>query len=397
MTREGTEEATTMTLLKANEGAVVQVSPDGVAAGLVTQAGLVRIRGQNILFSPTQRAIFALNDTAADIWRSLQEGASPDAIPRRIMRGHVDALDAKEYVQTALRDWERLGLIRPHAPSASASLHKHVVQTVAVADRRIRIVYPATHVFPAITVFRHLEVQPEATDTLLELVEHGDRIHVFRNSDWLRTCSPEEIPTVLKGELLSEALEHGIYELALHAAALSSGERLILLCGDPGAGKTTLTLALAQSGFGFVSDDVTLLNCGGLGIGLPFAAGVKPGAWPLLAGYYPELAAAPIFRRPDGKRVRYIVPKHFSPVSQAPRAIGWVILLNRDRGSRPSLDPVDAVGALRGLLNGAFAPGRDLGSTAFEVLTQVIGSARTCSLTYSSLEDALELIRGACR
>lgn len=386
-----------MTLLKANEGAVVQVSPDGVAAGLVTQAGLVRIRGQNILFSPTQRAIFALNDTAADIWRSLQEGASPDAIPRRIMRGHVDALDAKEYVQTALRDWERLGLIRPHAPSASASLHKHVVQTVAVADRRIRIVYPATHVFPAITVFRHLEVQPEATDTLLELVEHGDRIHVFRNSDWLRTCSPEEIPTVLKGELLSEALEHGIYELALHAAALSSGERLILLCGDPGAGKTTLTLALAQSGFGFVSDDVTLLNCGGLGIGLPFAAGVKPGAWPLLAGYYPELAAAPIFRRPDGKRVRYIVPKHFSPVSQAPRAIGWVILLNRDRGSRPSLDPVDAVGALRGLLNGAFAPGRDLGSTAFEVLTQVIGSARTCSLTYSSLEDALELIRGACR
>ena len=63
----------------------------------------------------------------------------------------------------------------------------------------------------------------------------------------------------------------------------------------------------------------------------------------------------------------------------------------------PMLQLVGEYDETRGLLNGAFAPGRDLGSTAFEALTQVIGSVRTCSLTYSSLEDALELIRGARR
>lgn len=382
---------------EAIERNAISVPADHVQPGLVTQARLVRLHGQNILFSASQRAIFALNDTAADIWLALQEGAPPESIPRRILRGCLGPVSAKEHVRTALDEWERLGLIRPQAPPTSTSPDNRLSQTLAVAGRAIRIVYPAAHAFPAITVFSHLEVRQERADTVFELVEHGDRTHLFRDGEWLRPCVPDEIATVLKGELLAEALKHGTYELALHAAALSRGERLVLLCGNPGAGKTTLTLALAQAKFGFVSDDVTLLSASGHGIGLPFAAAVKSGAWPLLGEYYPDLDAKPLFRRPDGKRVRYVVPKEFSLGSLSPRPIGWVILLHRDRHSSPNLARVDAVSALRGLLNGAFAPGQELGSTAFDVLTQVIGSARTCFLTYSRLEDAVELLERACR
>jgi len=74
-----------------------------------------------------------------------------------------------------------------------------------------------------------------------------------------------------------------------------------------------------------------------------------------------------------------------------------VILLRRDRTSTPRLDPVDPVAALRGLLTGAFSPDQELGSTAFDALAHVIGSAQAYCLTYSSLADAVELIRGACR
>ncbi len=379
---------------EATDRTAAQGPADDKSARFVIQARLVRIKEQNILFSPSQRAIFALNDTAADIWRSLQEGLPPAAISRKIACGHFDTLEASRHVEAALKDWEHLGLIRPCAPSCCASPDEHVSQMLAVAGRYIQIVYPAAHAFPAITVFKHLEIRRETADIVLQPVEHGDRIHLFRNGDWVLSCPPDELATVLKGELLNDILKHGAYELALHTAALLKGERLALLCGDPGAGKTTLTLALAQAGFGFVADDVTLLDSGGLGVGLPFAPAIKPGSWPLLTEYYPDLDMTPIFRRPDSKRVRYVLPKDFMPLS--PSAVGWVFLLRRDRDSKPSLDPVDTIGALRGLLNGAFAPGRELGSTAFDVLTHVIGSAQVYCLTYSRLQDAVELIRRAC-
>lgn len=361
---------------------------DGSRATFVAQARLVRVGDQNILFSPSRRAMFALNDSAAEIWRALQEGAAGKTIQRRLMEASVE---------TALDDWERLGLIRPLAPSPPVFSRDYVNQVLAIAGRRIRIVYPAGIAHPTASVFAHLQVPGEAADVLFQAVQHRERIHLFRNGAWVLSCPPAGLATALKGELLADALGRDDYELALHAAALFNGERLMLLCGQPGAGKTTLTLALAHAGFGFASDDVTLLNANGLGVGLPFAAAAKSGAWPLLGEFCPDLDAAPVFRRPDNKRVRYVLPQQFSPSSMSPRAVGWVILLRRDRTSTPRLDPVDPVAALRGLLTGAFAPAQELGSTAFDALAHVIGSAQAYCLTYSSLADGVELIRGACR
>lgn len=364
-------------------------------ARFVLQGRLACIRGQYVLFSSSQRAIFALNDTAADIWRSLEEGMPPEAISFEIASHGVEMQEANRHVEAALTDWERLDLIRPCLPPDPASSPEHVSQVVAVPGRCVRIVYPAGLAYPAATVFRHLEVRREDADLLLQLVDHGDRIHLFRNGNWVLSCSPEELPTMLKGQLLTEALEHGAYELAVHAAALVSNDRALLLCGNPGAGKTTLTLALVHAGFGFAGDDVALLDSSGQSVGLPFAPAVKAGAWPILAGYCPDLDAAPVFRRPDRKRVRYPVPMHCIPPS--PRAVGWVVLLRRGSDAKARLDPVDPVDALRGLLNGSFAIGRELSDSAFDLLSRVIESAEAYCLTYSRLDDAVKLIRKMCR
>ncbi|WP_378942252.1 PqqD family peptide modification chaperone [Mesorhizobium sp. ANAO-SY3R2] len=361
------------------------------------QGRLARIKGQNILFSASRRAIFTLSDNAADIWRSLEDGLPLEAIALRLARHGVDVQEARGHVELALADLERLGLIRPRAPSSMSS-HGHVSQMVSVRGLCVRIVYPAALASPAMTVFRHLEVRLARTaDIELEIVERGGRVHLFRNSDWIQSCSPDELATTLKGQLLTEALEHGAYELALHAASLLRNERMLLLCGSPGAGKTTLTLALVHAGFGLAADDVTLLDSNGQGVGLPFAPAVKAGAWPLLAEFWPDLDAAPVFRRPDRKRVRYIVPNAFAVASSSPRPVGWVVLLRRGRDQEASLEPIDAAGALHGLLNGAFAPGGELGGSAFDALAQAIGSAKAFCLTYSRLDDAVGLLRKTCR
>ncbi|MER8753774.1 aldolase [Mesorhizobium sp. M1050] len=370
---------------------------DHSSATFVIQGRLVRVRERNVLFSPTNQAIFAINDTAADIWRCLEEGMAPQAISVEMMRRGVERLEANRHVEAALADWQRLSLIRPRVPVSPSAAQELVSQVVAVAGLNIRIVYPAAYAFPAITVFRHLEVRSVAADVLLEVVEHGGRIHLFRDGNWILSCPPDELAVTLKGQLLNEVLDHGVYELALHAAGLFSNGRMVLLCGNPGAGKTTLTLALVHAGFGFAADDVTLLDSRGHGVGLPFACAVKAGAWPLLAEYCADLDDAPVCRRPDRRRVRFAVPKASVSLALSPLPIGSVILLRRGHGSKACLEPVDPANALRGLLNGALAPGGKLSGTAFEVLTQLIGSAETYCLNYSKLDDAVQLISQACR
>lgn len=356
---------------------------------------LARIRDQHILFSPSRQALFALNDTGADIWRSLEDGMSPEAISSEIANRGVDWHQAVGYVETAVRQWERVGLIWLSPAWFSTLSHDRVSQVVAVPGAHVRIAYPAAHALPAATVFRHLEVQGSVADVALELVEHSDSIYLFRHGHSIHSCSSDELATMLKGQLLAEVLERGTYELAVHAAALLRDDRILLLCGSPGAGKTTLALGLVHAGFGFAGDDVTLLDSLGYGMGIPFAPAVKAGAWPVLAEYYPELDAAPVCRRPDRRRVRYLIPKEF--VSPSPRPVGWVVLLRRHVNARAVLTPVDPVGALRGLLNGSFALGGEMTGTAFDMLTEVIGSADVYCLTYSRLEDAIALLQKACR
>ncbi len=365
-----------------------------VQSRFVLGGQLACVSGRNILFSASQGAIYVLNDTAAGIWRALAAGEPPDAIAPQIA-GHGNGSRAADAcVDAALEEWMRLGLIRP-LPSSAIGIPSEYIQTVSLAGVDVRIVYPATRAFPAAAVYRHLETRREAVDVVLQLEEHGGRLHLLRNEEWILSCLPKELPSALKGQLLAEVLEHAVYELVLHAAALLCGNRLVVLCGKPGAGKTTLSLALVHAGLGLAGDDVMLLNGEGRGIGLPFAPAVKSGAWPILAEYCPELAASPVFRRPDRKRVRYPVPEAIAPSS--PRAVGWVILLDRDRNAPTRLEPVDPVDALRVLLEGAFAPGQALTGPAFEVLTETLRSAQLYRLTYSNLHEAVQVVVKTCR
>jgi HprK-related kinase A len=53
---------------------------------------------------------------------------------------------------------------------------------------------------------------------------------------------------------------HAHHYLMLHAAVLEKNGRAVILPGDPGAGKSTLTAALTLSGFRLLSDELTLVD-----------------------------------------------------------------------------------------------------------------------------------------
>lgn len=353
------------------------------------------IAGRNILFSEADQKLFEINDMAAYIWRSIEDGFKQDVILNEMVAQGVTRRLAETYLNTALLEWTRLGFMKPESMPCALSDKASLCQDIIVTGMSIRIRYATSLASIVAPIFEHLESQTAAPNVILDVSDQGERVHLLRNGSWLCSCSREETATVLKGQLLDEVLEGTDYELALHAAALIRNGRMLLIGGHPGAGKTTLTLALVNAGFGFAGDDLALLNSEGQVTGVPFAPAVKAGAWKLAATYRPDIHRTSIFRRPDRKRVRY--PSPLGLVPAAPYSIGWLMLLDRRPGAAASLTPVDPVGAVGWMLQDSHTQSQRLTPRGFKAIGRAIERAEYYRLTYSHLEDAVELLHQTCQ
>jgi hypothetical protein len=356
---------------------------------------LSRVAGRNLVFSSTRQKVYELNDTAAEVWRSLHDGRAPRSIVERLVKeGHAPA-SADGYVSSMLAEWNRLGIRPPLQKLVRSCANERLRQSIDLTGLRICLRFRMPQAQASSQIFEHLAVDGQSHDVTFDIVNRGRECHLYRNRQWIDACSCEGLAPVLKGRLMTEVLQGDTHVLALHAATLAFRRRLLLLCGRPGAGKSTLTLALAHAGFGFASDDLALLHTDGKVSGVPFAAAVKPGSWPLVAKLWPRLLHAPVFVRGDGKRVRYVVPHAID--SPGAKPVGWVVLLCRERNADATLAPIDFSEALEGLLAGAYADRERLTTAGFAALITAVARARCFRLVYADLNDAVRTLQRACQ
>jgi hypothetical protein len=95
----------------------------------------------------------------------------------------------------------------------------------------------------------------------LEQDNHYDQPRLIINGEEKKFCDQgllqsEYIHALILSSLCSQVCSHYLH----HAAALAFKEKGIILTGDSGYGKTTLTLALVQRGFHFLSDEIAALG-----------------------------------------------------------------------------------------------------------------------------------------
>lgn len=92
----------------------------------------------------------------------------------------------------------------------------------------------------------------------------------------------------------------------LHGAAVTDGDRCLVLLGGGGSGKSTLAAALIAEGWRLVSDDLIPLEARtGHVWTVPYALSVKKGSWPLLSASFPALRTAPTHRF-GARCIRYL-------------------------------------------------------------------------------------------
>jgi hypothetical protein len=129
------------------------------------------------------------------------------------------------------------------------------------------------------------------------------------------------------------------YATAVHAGCVARNGRGVLLCGDSGAGKSSLSFACARAGWTFVSDDASYFINNGVGRlvtgnchQIRFRATAKT--------LFPELEGMEISHRAAGKPSIELATALLPQITSAQTApVDYLVFLNRHTGGRSELVP----------------------------------------------------------
>ena len=349
---------------------------------------------RNLLFSEAHQAVYELNGLAAYVWSSLDAGMTAAAIVRELIAAGFDPDQAESGVAVTLEKSQALRAAST-APSSSSLCRPHERLTrlaILIAGVTSQLHLSKALIEDVEAVFGSSTTKSSDTDLLLCARVDGQTVNLFSSGqpDW--SCERSQFIPLLKAQIIESVLACARYEIALHAAALVRDDEAVLLVGSPGAGKTTLAIALAKAGYGVLADDVVLLGKAGLvtGVSLPFTA--KASSWPLLSQYWPGITDYPSHCRPDGQTLCYI--PHDAIADPHPRRIRSVLILNRQDHTRACAEELDLACALSALIAEGATRDQRLGSSGFTALVEGLREARCCRLTYSDLMEAVEAVSG---
>jgi hypothetical protein len=350
--------------------------------------------GRSLLFDEQQQAIYELNGPASDAWGTPDTGLGRELVEREFSHARGD-LTAARAVMSSPSELASEGSDAALNPATGpGGIPRLQLLPIAIAGVAVHLYFPPALLDDVRAVLGHLICDPGEIDVLLCAYLAGDVVE-FRSpgrAPW--SCPRAAFVPLLKAQLIEDVLLNARYEVALHAAALVRRDRTVLLVGSPGAGKTTLAVGMMHAGFELLADDVVLLDDKGSVTGLPFPPAAKAGSWPLIARHFPKIAIGPPHRRPDGRRVRFVVPDRIA--AARPRRIGTVVLLDRSERAEACVRDIDPVLALGALLAEGTARDCRLGAAGFAALVGALDQARCCRLTYQDLPAASDVMRDLC-
>ena len=203
----------------------------------------------------------------------------------------------------------------------------------------------------------------------------------------------------VKNLLRKLALDREAFFVELHAGVVSDGTHCVVLPAAPGSGKTTLTAGLVHSGFDYFSDEIALLDEATLSLRpVPLGLGIKPGAVDVLADRFPVLRDLQVHSREDGRQVRYLslTPDQVAP-HDAKRHARWLIFPRFAPHAKTRLTPIGRPDALRRLMHECLVLPNLLDEARVEKLVQWMRRLDCYELPMSSLDEAVDCIRQACR
>jgi len=179
---------------------------------------------------------------------------------------------------------------------------------------------------------------------LMILIADGENFAVMhlrqgRASCWLTQAVAENVGYLRYAflEAVAPTLLEVQYLTSVHAACVELNGCGLLLCGDSGAGKSTMAFACARSGWGFLADDACKLlrdNGERVVVGNPHQMRFRESAIEL----FPELKQKHVTRRSTGKLAIELATAtlpEIRTIYECP--VDYIVFLNRKGTDRPRL------------------------------------------------------------
>jgi hypothetical protein len=174
---------------------------------------------------------------------------------------------------------------------------------------------------------------------------------------------------------------------AIHAACVVLDRQGVLLCGESGAGKSSLAFACSRRGWTYVSDDASALvrsRSDRVVVGNPHWVRFRESATEL----FPDLLEHPLTRRINGEMAIELATRSLPEVTTSPQAkVDYVVFLNRRDDVTPTLKRVSNRRVLRHLED-VICYGETPTREAQRASLRNLLLAEAFELTYSDLDSA---------
>lgn len=364
--------------------------PSEIVLRPAANAAFALLDGRPVLFSETAQKLFELDQIGALIWCKLaQDASSLDDIYRELEGRGIDEPSARQFTRQAIDEWIDRALLNFEWRTStdcelSANLGRRGITVRAANGALLDELAP---------LFCASDRGTVENEIFVDIIEFDGQVF-FRGEDaCIHRCQAERFVPAVKAYVTERIIQGDRSAFALHAASLARGRMGLLLCGQPGAGKSTLTLQLMDAGFEYAGDDVALINTDGTVCGVPFPVTVKSGSWELLSGLHADLPRLKTYCRPDGALVRYVPAPG---VHEGNLLVDWIVFLNRVPNGSAELAQLDQCDSMRRLIESSFAVDGKLSLPGFAALKRIVTHASSFELTYSESTQARRLLTDLC-
>jgi hypothetical protein len=240
------------------------------------------------LLSPVSGAIVLTNRFGQLIHQHLMRGLTVAQIAEQIADIPEERDEAESAVRGVLETWEQAGLLQQSSggfPDPVAFRQSSAAEmTVGGQGGTARIAISDDILAEQIeTILGHFRPLPDRPLTRLSAQTDGPGFAVFKDKQPLSgRISLDAARFVLVRELAEIVCGSSEVAAVFHAGCVAQNGQALLICGDSGQGKSTLTFGLVAAGGEYLGDDhIPLHHDGRSALSFPTAAGVKPGSWGL--------------------------------------------------------------------------------------------------------------------
>ncbi len=213
-------------------------------------------------------------------------------------------------------------------------------------------------------------------------------------------CAPEKPSSGLSrpqtliqlSEIVASRLAaHTTNAVALHAGAVGWSGRSILIPGNSGAGKSSLTAWFVDRGFDYLTDELAVLTADGAVAGLPRALMLKRDGDTIVSAL-PRFACAPSHRA--GQTLMFRPEQALAPARADLPPCGLIVFPSFARGSDIAIRPLTSAKACIGLM-ACNVNSRNLPDGGFAILSGLAQRVTAVELSYGAfdqLDDVADML-----